>query len=85
MKSLLLIEHYAQPISTDTESYISELEKKTIQRMAAAGESSKSLQLTRLKNLPWGPENYVRDPEIISNVIDKLAQNGVVSLTGWAV
>ena len=83
MKSLLLIEHYAQPISTDTESYVSELEKKIIQRMAATGESSKSLQLNRLKNLPWGPENHVRDPEIITNVIDKLAQNGVVSLTGW--
>ena len=41
------------------------------------------MQLQRLKNLPWGPKNYVRNKEIIDNVISKLIQNGVVSLTGW--
>lgn len=83
MKSILLLQYVIQPTEVDFERYALELDKKIAQRIAASGAISKSMQLQRLKNLPWGPKNYVRNKETIDNVISKLIQNGVVSLTGW--
>lgn len=83
MKSILLLQYVIQPTVVDFEGYAFELDKKISQRIAASGAISKSMQLQRLKNLPWGPKNYVRNKETIDNVISKLIQNGVVSLTGW--
>jgi hypothetical protein len=83
MRSILLLQYVIQPKEVNFESYIIELNRKISQRIAASGAISKTMQLQRLKNLPWGPKNYVRNKETVDNVISKLIQNGVVSLTGW--